>query len=163
IEELRHDMPATYAELCRIAQLLEEHYREVQDIEFTVERERLWMLQTRDAKRTAHAAVRIAVEMAREGRITREEAVKRVKPEHVRFFPHPQLAGGAVKQARAEGRLVATGLNVSPGAAVGQLAFDADRAEEWAKAKREVVMIRPETKPDDVHGMLAARGILTSR
>ena len=163
IAELATEMPAAFAELSRIARLLEQHYRETQDIEFTVERDRLWMLQTRDAKRTAAAAVRIAVELAGEGLITREQALMRVKPEHVDFFLHPQFDPGAIKRARGDGRLIATGLNVSPGAAVGQLAFDADRAEEWAKAKRDVVMIRAETKPDDVHGMLAARGILTSR
>jgi len=160
---LQREMPAAYAELARIARLLEQHYRDTQDIEFTVERDKLWMLQTRDAKRTARAAVRIAVELAHEDLITRAEAVQRVKPDHVDFFLHPQFDPAAVKQARAEGRLIATGLNVSPGAAVGELAFDADRAEAWAQAKREVVMLRAETKPDDVHGMLAARGILTSR
>ncbi len=163
INELAQEMPAAFTELKRIARLLEKHYREVQDIEFTVEKSKLWMLQTRDAKRTARAAVRIAVELAKEKLITREEAVLRVKPEHVDFFLHPQFDAAAVKRARGEGRLIASGLNVSPGAAVGQLAFDADTAEAWAKQKKDVVMIRPETKPDDVHGMLAARGILTSR
>jgi pyruvate,orthophosphate dikinase len=163
IAELARDMPAAHAELTRIARLLERHYRETQDIEFTVERSKLWMLQTRDAKRTAQAAVRIAVELAREELITRVEAVQRITPDHVDFFLHPQFDPAAIKTARTEGRLIATGLNVSPGAAVGQLAFDADRAEEWAKAKRDVVMLRAETKPDDVHGMLAAKGILTSR
>jgi len=163
IGELARDMPAAYAELVRIAQLLERHHRDVQDIEFTIERDKLWMLQTRDAKRTARAAVRIAVELVHERRISRRDALIRVTPEHVDFFLHPQLDPAAVKAARAEGRLLATGLNVSPGAAVGELAFDADRAEQWAKAKRDVVMIRAETKPDDVHGMLAARGVITSR
>ncbi|MEW5741569.1 MAG: pyruvate, phosphate dikinase [Myxococcota bacterium] len=163
INELEQEMPAAYAELERIARLLEKHYREVQDIEFTVERSKLWMLQTRDAKRTARAAVRIAVELTKEKLITKEEAVQRVKPEHVDFFLHPQFDAAAVKKARSEGRLIASGLNVSPGAAVGQLAFDADTAEAWAKQKRDVIMIRPETKPDDVHGMLASKGILTSR
>ena len=163
IAELAREMPAAHAELARIAGLLERHYRETQDIEFTVERDRLWMLQTHDTKHTARAAVRIAVELAHEGLITRAEAVQRVKPDHVDFFLHPQLDPAAVKRARGEGRLVATGLNVSPGAAVGELAFDADRAEEWARAGRDVVMLRAETKPDDVHGMLAARGIITSR
>ncbi|MEW6431691.1 MAG: pyruvate, phosphate dikinase [Myxococcota bacterium] len=163
INELEKEMPRAFAELKRIARLLEKHYREVQDIEFTVEKGKLWMLQTRDAKRTARAAVRIAVELAKEKLITREEAVLRVKPEHVDFFLHPQFDVAALKKARSEGRLIATGLNVSPGAAVGQLAFDADTAEAWSRQKRDVIMIRPETKPDDVHGMLAARGILTSR
>ena len=163
IAQLERDMPRAYAQLEKIARQLERHHREVQDIEFTVERNTLWMLQTRDAKRTAQAALRIAVDLANEKLITRKEAVLRVKPEHVDLFLHPQLEPKAVKAARAEGRLLATGLNVSPGAAVGQLAFDADTAEAWAKAKRPVVMIRNETKPDDVHGMLASQGILTSR
>ena len=163
INDLERTMPAAFAELKRIARLLEKHYREVQDIEFTVEKSKLWMLQTRDAKRTARAAVRIAVDLAKEKLISREEAVQRVKPEHVDFFLHPQFDAAALKKARSEGRLIATGLNVSPGAAVGQLAFDADTAEAWSKQKKDVIMIRPETKPDDVHGMLAARGILTSR
>ena len=163
IAELATMLPAAAKELARIAQSLEDHYVEVQDIEFTIEREKLWMLQTRDAKRTARAAVRIAVEFAKEKRITREEAVMRVKPEHVDFYLHPQFDPAAVKQARTEGRLVASGLNVSPGAATGRLAFDADTAVRMAAEKREVVMIRPETKPDDVHGMLASKGIITSR
>jgi pyruvate,orthophosphate dikinase len=163
IAHLAEAMPAAYRELSRLARLLEKHHREVQDIEFTVERGKLWMLQTRDAKRTAQAAVRIAVELARERLITREEAVLRVSPEQVDFFLHPQFDLAAMQAARNEGRLLASGLNVSPGAAVGQLAFHADTAEQWAKAKRQVVMIRSETKPDDVHGMLASRGILTSR
>ncbi|MBL8910743.1 MAG: pyruvate, phosphate dikinase [Archangium sp.] len=163
IGELEKDLPKAAAELRAIATRLELHFREVQDIEFTVERGTLWMLQTRDAKRSAHAAVRIAVELAKEKRITREEAVLRVKPEHVDFYLHPQFDPAAVKSARAEGRLVATGLNVSPGAATGRLCFNADEAARLAKDKREVVLIRSETKPDDVHGLLAAKGIITSR
>ena len=163
IAHLAEDMPSMFRELQRIARLLEKHYREVQDIEFTVERGKLWMLQTRDAKRTARAAVRIAVELAKERLITQVEAVLRVAPEQVDFFLHPQFDPTSIRTARSEGRLLAAGLNVSPGAAVGQLAFDADTAERWTKEKRAVVMIRAETKPDDVHGMLASRGILTSR
>jgi len=163
IAGLREEMPAAFAELSRIAHRLETHYRNVQDIEFTIERGKLWMLQTRDAKRTARAAVRIAVEMARERLISREEAVRRVEPSHIDLFLHPQFDPEAMHAARTDGRLLASGLNVSPGAATGQLAFDADTAERWAKEKREVIMIRAETKPDDVHGLLAARGVLTSR
>jgi pyruvate,orthophosphate dikinase len=163
IAGLRAEMPAAFAELVRIARLLERHYRNVQDIEFTIERGKLWMLQTRDAKRTAQAAVRIAVELANERLISREEAVQRVEPGHVDLFLHPQFDLEAMRAARADGRLIASGLNVSPGAATGQLAFDADTAERWAKEeKREVILIRAETKPDDVHGLLAARGVLTS-
>ena len=164
IEELKADMPEAYAELASISERLEKHYREVQDVEFTVERSKLWMLQTRDSKRTAQAAVRIAADLADEGLITREEAVQRISPEQVDFFLHPQFDLETMKAAAQEGRLLASGLNVSPGAAVGQVALDADKAEAWAKDEgRQVIMVRPETKPDDVHGMLAAQGILTSR
>jgi pyruvate,orthophosphate dikinase len=136
----------------------------MQDIEFTVEKGRLWILQTRDGKRTAHAAVRIAVELAEEGLISRQQAVLRVTPEQVDFFLHPQFDRTAKESAQSQGNLLATGLNVSPGAAVGIVAFDADLAETWAKSENmQVIMVRPETKPDDVHGMLAAEGILTSR
>ena len=160
LSELKTQMPAVYAEFERIAQILEDHYREMQDMEFTIEKGKLWMLQTRDGKRTAQAAVRIAVEMTTEGLIDRQTAVLRVTPEQVDFFLHPQFDPKAI----AEGKLLARGLNVSPGAAVGQVAFDADMAEAWAKTEgKSVIMVRPETKPDDVHGMLAARGILTSR
>ena len=164
ISRLKDEMPAAYAEFEAIAGKLETHYREMQDVEFTIEKGKLWMLQTRDGKRTAQAAVRIAVEMSEEGLITREEAVKRVSPAQVDFFLHPQFDSETTKAAKARGDLLATGLNVSPGAAIGVVALDADLAETWAKKEgREVIMVRPETKPDDVHGMLAARGILTSR
>ncbi len=163
INELKIEMPVAHAEFERIARLLEKHYREMQDVEFTIEKSKLWMLQTRDGKRTARAAVRIAVEMREEGLITKEEALMRVTPEQVDFFLHPQFDPEAVKKAKAEGRLVATGLNVSPGAAYGKVAMDADLAEAWGKEGKDVIMVRPETKPDDVHGMLAANGILTSR
>ncbi len=164
IEELKADMPEAYAELESISQRLEKHYREVQDVEFTIEHGKLWMLQTRDSKRTAQAAVRIAADLADEGLITREEAVSRISPDQVDFFLHPQFDIEIMKAAAKEGRMFASGLNVSPGAAVGQVALDADKAEAWAKDEgRQVIMVRPETKPDDVHGMLAAQGILTSR
>jgi pyruvate, orthophosphate dikinase len=160
LHQLQEEMPEVYAEFERIARLLENHYRDMQDMEFTIEKGKLWMLQTRDGKRTAQAAVRIAVDMVEEGRIDRRTAVLRVAPEHVDFFLHPQFDSAAT----AAGKLLARGLNVSPGAAVGQVAFDADMAESWAKQEgKQVIMVRPETKPDDVHGMLAAQGILTSR
>ena len=164
IDHMADEMPRAYEELQRIAKTLEKHYRDMQDLEFTVEKGKLWMLQTRDGKRTAQAAVRIAVDMAEEGLITHEEAVARVSPEQVDFFLHPQFDTQAIAQAKSEGKVLARGLNVSPGAAVGKVAFDADLAESWAKEQgRQVLMVRPETKPDDVHGMLAANGILTSR
>jgi pyruvate,orthophosphate dikinase len=164
IADLERLMPRVDKELKRLARTLEKHYREVQDIEFTIERGKLWMLQTRDAKRTAQAAIRLAVDLAREKLISRAEAVRRVKPEHVDYFLHPQLEPGARNAAREKGALIATGLNVSPGAAIGQIVFDADTAEHWAhKLEKNVILVRPETRPDDVHGMLAAQGVLTSR
>ncbi|MFQ5342429.1 MAG: pyruvate, phosphate dikinase [Anaerolineae bacterium] len=164
ISQLKDDLPEAWNQLEEICQRLEKHYREVQDVEFTIERGKLWMLQTRDSKRTAQAAVRIAADLADEGVITSEEAVSRITPDQVDFFLHPQFDPAAKKSAAAAGDLLATGLNVSPGAAVGVIAFDADTAQEWAtNLGRDVIMVRPETKPDDVHGMLAAKGILTSR
>jgi pyruvate,orthophosphate dikinase len=160
LQELRGEMPELYEQLEAIARRLETHYRNMQDMEFTIENGRLWLLQTRDGKRTAQAEVRIAVDMAEEGLLTREEAVQRVQPEQVDFFLHPQLA----PEAALSSKPIARGLNVSPGAAVGVVAFDADTAERWAKEDgKDVIMVRPETKPDDVHGMLAARGIVTQR
>lgn len=171
IGELRKEMPRIYEEFAQICRRLERHYRDVQDIEFTIERGHLWILQTRVSKRTAQAAVRIAVDLAEEGLISREEAVLRVTPEQVDFFLHPQFDPQAKEEAVKAGQLIATGLNVAPGAAVGLVAFDADLAEKWGKEGRgdgeekeqRVIMVRPETKPDDVHGMLSAQGILTSR
>jgi len=164
LKELKTEMPAAYSQFEEIARNLERHYREMQDVEFTIEHGKLWMLQTRDGKRTAQAAVRIAVDMVEEGLISREEAVLRVTPAQVDFFMHPQFELKATQTARDEGKYLAHGLNVSPGAACGIVAFDADLAETWAKKNGQaVIMVRPETKPDDVHGMLAAEGILTSR
>ncbi len=164
VHQMAEEFPESLAEFERIATALEQHYRDMQDMEFTIERGKLWLLQTRDGKRTAQAAVRIAVDMAEEGLITKEEALQRVLPDQIDFFLHPSFLADAKKEAANEGRLLATGLNVSPGAAVGMIAFDADLAERWAVEEgRDVIMVRPETKPDDVHGMLAANGILTSR
>jgi len=164
IREMKTEMPAVYAQFEEIAAKLETHYRDMQDVEFTVEKGKLWMLQTRDGKRTAQAAVRIAVEMAEAGMISQKQAILRVSPEQIDFFLHPQFKPEATKSARAAEKLLATGLNVSPGAAFGVAAFDADLAEAWSKNEgKKVIMVRPETKPDDVHGMLAAEGILTSR
>jgi pyruvate,orthophosphate dikinase len=160
LDQLKLAMPKLYDEFAAIARRLESHYRDMQDMEFTVEHGKLWILQTRSGKRTAQAEVRIAADMVDEGLIDQVTAVRRVKPEQVDFFLHPQLDKSHLDGAK----LIATGLNVSPGAAVGAIAFDADTAERWAKDEgREVIMVRPETRPDDVHGMLAAKGIVTSR
>jgi len=164
LSQLKDGASDIYAQFEQIVRRLETHYREMQDVEFTVEKGKLWMLQTRSGKRTAQAAVRIAVEMAEEKLITKQEAVLRITPDQVDFFLHPQFEREAEAVAKAKGAMLATGLNVSPGAAVGMVAFDADLAEMWAKEEnKDVIMVRPETKPDDVHGMLAAQGILTSR
>ena len=143
---------------------LENHFHEMQDVEFTIEHGKLWMLQTRDGKRTARAAIKIAVDMVDEGLIDKKTAILRVKPEQVDMLLHPQF-GGEIKERRGiEGRrLVEKAVNASPGAAVGMAVFDADTAEKWGKEGKAVIMVRPETKPDDVHGMIAAKGILTSR
>ncbi len=161
---LEKEMPEAFNEFKQIAQKLESHFREMQDVEFTIEKGKLWLLQTRDGKRTARAAVRIAVDMHEEGLISKEEAVLRVTPEQVVFFLHPQFDRQSILNAIETGKMFATGLNVSPGAASGMIALDADIAESWAKNEgKPVIMVRPETRPDDVHGMLAANGILTSR
>jgi pyruvate,orthophosphate dikinase len=163
IERLVDEMPDVYHQFIDITDKLERHYKEMQDVEFTIEKGKLWMLQTRNGKRTAKAAVKIAVDMANEGLISREEAVLRVRPEDVDTLLHPQFDPEAKKQAQDQGQLYATGVNASPGAAVGRVYFDADTAERMAKEQhQDVIMVRPFTKPDDVHGMLAAKGILTS-
>ncbi len=163
IADLAHETPEIYAEFKAICDRLENHYREMQDVEFTIERGKLWMLQTRNGKRTAKAAIKIAVDMAQEGLISEEEAVQRVTPSNVDTLLHPQFDPAAKEKAHEEGAYLASGVNASPGAAVGIAALDADLAEEWGLAGKAVIMVRPETKPDDVHGMIASVGILTSR
>ncbi len=163
IAELGEEMPEAYAQFLDICGRLEKHYREMQDVEFTIERGKLWMLQTRNGKRTAKAAIEIAVDMVGEGLISQDEAVQRVTPSQVDDLLHPQFNSSAKAQARAAGTYLGSGVNASPGAAVGIAAFDADLAEEWGLAGKDVIMVRPETKPDDVHGMIASKGIVTSR
>jgi pyruvate,orthophosphate dikinase len=163
IANLKKDLPEAYKAFMDITSKLEKHYKDMQDVEFTIERKHLWMLQTRNGKRTAKAAIKIAVDMANSGLITKEEAVMRVEPEQVDQMLHPQFDKAVKDAARKEGRLFGSGVNASPGAAVGQIYFDADLTEKMAKEeKQDVIMVRPFTKPDDVHGMLAAKGILTS-
>ena len=163
ISNLENEMPEAYKEFLEICDKLERHYRDMQDVEFTVEKNKLWMLQTRTGKRTAKAAVKIAVDMAKEGLISKEEAVLRVLPDDVDTLLHPQFDLQAMEKARETGTFYASGVNASPGAAVGQVYFDADTAERMAKEEgQDVIMVRPFTKPDDVHGMLASKGILTS-
>ncbi|ACA17149.1 pyruvate, phosphate dikinase [Methylobacterium sp. 4-46] len=150
-------MPEAYAELVRIYGLLEKHYRDMQDMEFTVENGKLWMLQTRNGKRTAKAALRIAVELAGEGLITRQEAIGRVEPASLDQLLHPTI------DPKAERRVIATGLPASPGAACGEIVFNSEEAEAARKAERKVILVRVETSPEDIHGMHAAEGILTTR
>ena len=163
IENLKNDIPEAYETFMEIAQKLEKHFRDMQDVEFTIERGKLWMLQTRTGKRSAKAAIKIAYDMVNEGMITKEEAIMRVTPEQVDMMLHPQFSQEAKDKAVQEKRFFAKGVNASPGAAVGQVYFDADLAEKMHKEEgKDVIMVRPFTKPDDVHGMLAAQGILTS-
>jgi pyruvate,orthophosphate dikinase len=163
IENLAKYMPSAYKQFMQITAKLEKHYKDIQDVEFTIERGKLWMLQTRNGKRTAHAAVKIAVDMAKEGLITKDEAVARISPETVDAMLHPQFEDAAMAAAEKDGKFIAKGVNASPGAAVGQVYFDADTAERFAKEeKQNTIMVRPFTKPDDVHGMIASQGVLTS-
>jgi pyruvate,orthophosphate dikinase len=163
IINLKKDLPEAYQQFMDITTMLEKHYTDMQDVEFTIENKRLWMLQTRNGKRTAKAAVKMAVDMVGEKLITKQEAILRVTPENVDTLLHPQFDPKAIKAAKTSGSYYGSGVNASPGAAVGQIYFDADTAERMAKEhKQDVIMVRPFTKPDDVHGMLAAKGILTS-
>jgi pyruvate,orthophosphate dikinase len=150
-------MPQAYGELVRIYGILEKHYRDMQDMEFTVEKGKLWMLQTRNGKRTAKAALRIAVELASEGLIGEEEAINRVDPAALDQLLHPTI------DPKAERRILASGLPASPGAASGEIVFSSDEAESARKAGRKVILVRVETSPEDIHGMHAAEGILTTR
>jgi pyruvate, orthophosphate dikinase len=150
-------MPAVYGELARVFAILETHYRDMQDIEFTVERGTLWMLQTRAGKRTAKAALKISVDMANDGLITRDEAVARVDPSALDQLLHPTLDPGAARD------VLAKGLPASPGAASGIAVFDSDVAEKRAEMGDAVILVRMETSPEDIHGMHAAKGILTAR
>jgi pyruvate,orthophosphate dikinase len=150
-------MPAAFKELTRIYGVLERHYRDMQDLEFTVEQDKLWMLQTRSGKRTAKAALKIAVELANEGLITRKEAVTRIDPAALDQLLHPTI------DPNAERKVIATGLPASPGAASGEIVFSSDEAEALKAKDRKVILVRVETSPEDIHGMHAAEGILTTR
>ncbi len=163
ILSLEQAMPEVYAQLDAIQQALEDHYNDMQDIEFTVQDGVLYLLQTRDGKRTAFSALKILMAMVAEGKISKEEAVMRLKPEQLDEFLHPIFDPQAKAKAREESRIIGKGLNASPGAAVGKVVFSADEAEEWAKRGENVILVRPETVPDDISGMEAARGILTSK
>lgn len=157
LAELRNDLPAVYDQFAEICKTLEDHYRDMQDIEFTIERGKLYMLQTRTGKRTTSAALRIAADMVREGRIGKAEALRRIEPEQLEQLLHWRI------DPEAKLNVVARGLPASPGAASGKVVFNANRAQEMAQAGEDVLLVRPETTPDDIHGIIAARGILTSR
>ena len=154
---LEEAMPRVFGELTAAYQKLETHYRDMQDVEFTVERGRLFMLQTRAGKRTTRAALKIAVDMAEEGLISRDEAVLRIDPASLDQLLHPTIAEGAARD------ILVTGLPASPGAAVGKVVFDSDEAEQWAARGEAVILVREETSPEDIHGMHAAKAIVTAR
>ncbi|WP_134218532.1 pyruvate, phosphate dikinase [Pelotomaculum sp. FP] len=157
IDALEQDMPQVYKQFAGICSLLEQHYRNMQDIEFTIERGKLWMLQTRNGKRTAQAAIKIAVDMVDEGLITRDEAILRVEPGQLDQLLHRRIDPGAKLD------IIAKGLPASPGAASGSVVFDADLAEKMGQEGKKVILVSTETTPDDIHGIVAAQGILTSR
>lgn len=164
LPSLEEEMPEIYSQLLDIRNTLERHYRDLQDIEFTIQRGRLYMLQTRSGKRTGFAAMRIAVEMVEEELIEKEEAIMRVEPEHLNQLLSPILDSKEKKKAVAQGRLLAKGLNAGPGGASGKVIFNAPEAEELAKkGKKDIILVRIETSPEDIRGMNAAKGILTAR
>ncbi len=156
ISQLAEAMPDVYKEFCRIAKLLEEHYKDAQDIEFTVERSKLYILQTRNGKRTAAAAVKVAMDMYREGLIDEKTAVERVAPEQVEQLLHPQI------DPKAKSDPLVKALPASPGAAVGVVVFDADEAAERGEKGEKIILVRPETTPDDIHGLFASQGVVTA-
>ncbi|MHB9111432.1 MAG: pyruvate, phosphate dikinase [Thermoleophilia bacterium] len=156
LSEMKDEMPAVYEELTGVMHKLEQHYREMEDIEFTIEQDKLYMLQTRDGKRTAAAAVKIASDLVEEGLITREEAVAKIDPGQLDQLLHPMIDPSQTYEALTQG------LNASPGAAVGKVVFDADTAAERGKAGEAVILVRWETSPDDIHGLISAQGVLTS-
>jgi pyruvate,orthophosphate dikinase len=163
IAHLEQEMPEVYTQFATISKQLEKHYKDVQDVEFTIERGKLWMLQTRTGKRTGAAAVKIAVDLVREGLIDEKTAVERVEPAALDQLLHPTINDAAKADARKAGSYLTTGLPASPGAASGTVVFDPDEAEELAKGGAKVILVRTETAPEDFHGMVAAQAILTAR
>ncbi|UCD71100.1 MAG: pyruvate, phosphate dikinase [Syntrophobacterales bacterium] len=163
IPSLEEEMPEVYGQLDEIREKLDRHYRDMQDIEFTIQQGKLWMLQTRVGKRTGLAALRMAVDMVHDGLITKEEALLRVEPDQLNQVLRPVFDSQEKKRAVGEGNLIAHGLNAGPGAATGKVVFSAPDAEEWASRGEEVLLVRIETSPEDIRGMNAAQGILTAR
>lgn len=163
VPSLEEEMPDIYDELDSIRKKLDSHYREMQDIEFTIQKGKLWMLQTRSGKRTGVASVRIAVEMVEEGLISKEEALMRVEPDQLNQLLQPTFNPAEKDKIIDAGKLLAVGLNAGPGAASGKVVFNAEDAVEWAERGEKVILVRWETSPDDIRGMDAAQGILTAR
>ena len=157
IEKLKKDMPPIYQEFLKICQQLEKHYRDIQDIEFTIQEGKLYILQTRSGKRTAWAAVKIVVDMVKEGLISREEALKSIEPKQLHQLMHPTI------DPREKVKVIAKGLAASPGAVTGKVIFEANEAVAMAEKKEKVILVRPETTPEDIHGMAVSQGILTAR
>ncbi len=157
LSNLKNDLPKLYKELIKVIQLLEKNYKDVQDFEFTIEKGKLYLLQTRTAKRTGQAAVKIAVDMVKERIISKEEAILRVEPNQLNQLLHKRI------DPNAKVKVIAKGLPASPGAAYGKVVFTADEAEQLGKDKEKVILVRTETTPDDIHGMVEAQGVLTSR
>ena len=163
VMSLEEERPDIYEELDGIRKKLDSHYREMQDIEFTIQKGKLWMLQTRSGKRTGVASVRIAVEMVEEGLISKEEAIMRVEPDQLNQLLQPTFNPTEKDKIIDDGKLLAVGLNAGPGAASGKVVFNAEDAVEWAERGEKVILVRWETSPDDIRGMDAAQGILTAR
>ncbi|MBY0405066.1 MAG: pyruvate, phosphate dikinase, partial [Cyanobacteria bacterium] len=163
LSEMQDEMPALYNEFAAIAQRLENHYRDIQDMEFTIEKGRLFMLQTRNGKRTAQAAVKIAVDLANEGLISQDEALLQIDANQLPQLLLRSFDPASKAEARNANRLLAVGLNASPGAATGIIVFDPDEAEARSLAGEKVILVRIETCPDDIHGMIPAQGVLTTR
>lgn len=162
LSSLEEQMPDSYRELVDIRERLEKHYRDMQDIEFTIQEDRLWILQTRTGKRTGFAAIRIAIEMVRDGLITKEEAIRRLEPEQLNQLLQPIFDPKEKQSAIRSNRLLARGINAGPGAATGKVVFNAVDAVEWTRRGEDIVLVRIETSPEDIRGMSVAEGILTS-
>lgn len=163
IAEMAKEMPKVYEELLTTVGRLEKHYRDMQDIEFTIDQGKLFLLQTRTGKRTAAAAAKIAVDMHKEGILTKQEALNRVEPMQLNQLLLPSFDQKDKDKAKGENRLIATGLNASPGAAIGHICFDPDESEKLAMRNEKVILVRIETCPDDIHGIVPAQGVITSR
>jgi len=162
LPSLEEEMPGIYAELVKIRERLEDHYGDMQDLEFTIQNGRLWILQTRAGKRTGFAAIRIAVDMVREKKISREEGIGRIDPEQLNQLLRPIFDPEEKQKSISGGRFLAKGINAGPGAATGKIVFNAADSEEWASRGEEVILVRIETSPEDIRGMSVASGILTS-